>query len=158
MNRSLAIVSVLALFSFAAGCASPDATEEDVAATGEARGDALESMIDEPAEVPADGAKPKVEAVDVSKIHFDLEQFKDVHGRLDLSRLNIDVLDTGTKDHDYYGPRQSDADLKWVQSDKHQLPAFVDTIAHGVDVGGGGKCRISSISLKKIVVGCKWTF
>lgn len=157
MNRSLALVAVLALFSFAAGCAAPESSEEEVAAT-DARGDALESMIDEPAVVPADDAKPKVEAVDVSKIHFDLSELRDANGRLDLKRLNIDVLDTGTPDHDFYGPRRSDADLKWVQSDKHQLPAFIDTIAHGVDVGGGGKCRISSISLKKIVVGCKWTF
>jgi hypothetical protein len=98
-----------------------------------------------------------VQAVDVSHIHFDLSEFQDIHGKLDLSRAHIDVLDTGNDDHDYTH-RSSDSDLQWVQSDnKHELPEFVDKIANGIDVDGG-KCRITSLSLKKVVVGCKWTW
>lgn len=150
----LTLLSVLALVTLA-GCSVAAPTEE--AATTDESSDALSSITDKPAVVPADGAKPTVQSVDVSNVHFDLSDFKDVHGKLDLSRLDLDVLDTGTDDH-VYEHRQSDEELQWVQSDKRELPAFVDTIAHGVDVGGGGKCRISSLSLKKVVVGCKWTW
>lgn len=152
MNRSLAVLSVLALVF--AGCAAPPAAEDDDAVASS--GDALSSMADDPAVVPEDGEKPKVETVDLSKVDFDLDALKDARGRIDFSRIDIDVLDTGTHDNDY-SRRKSDLDLKWVKSDKHELPAFVEGIAHGIDIGGG-KCRLTSLSLKKVVVGCKWTW
>lgn len=150
-----AILSVLALITLA-GC-SVAAPSENVDSTGDSA-DALSSIADQPAApARADGSQPTVQSVDVSNVHFDLAEFQDVHGKLDLSRLKLDVLDTGSDDHDYTHA-SSDEDLHWVESDsKHELPAIVDTIANGVDVDGG-KCRISSISFKKIVVGCKWTF
>ena len=153
MNRSLVILAALALVSVA-GCASPPADDDSSVGASD---DALSSIADEPAVAATDdGTKPKVETVDLSKIDFDLASLKDARGKIDFTKLNIDVLDTGTYDHDY-SRRSSNMDLKWVESDKRELPAFIDKFAHGVDVGGG-KCRISSISLKKVVVGCKWTF
>lgn len=154
MNRSLVILAALALVSVA-GCASPPADEDSSVGASD---DALSSIVDEPAVATSDdGAKPKVQTVDLSTIDFDLASLKDARGKIDFTKLDVDVLDTGNRfDHDY-SHRSSNMDLKWVESDKRQLPEFVDKLAHGFDVGGG-KCRISSLSLKKVVVGCKWTF
>ena len=152
MNRSLVALAALALVSVV-GCASPAADDDSGVGSSD---DALSGIVDAPAVETDDGTKPKVETVDLSKIDFDLASLKDARGKIDFSKLDVDVLDTGTRDHDYTR-RSSDMNLKWVESDKRELPAFVDTIAHGIDVGGG-KCRISSISLKKVVVGCKWTW
>ena len=154
MNRSLAAaLSVLTLVAFA-GCTAPQsADEEDVATSG----DALSEIIDEPAVAATTGAQPKVETIDLSTVDFDLATVKDSHGKLnlDLSKLKIDVHDTGRYDRDYNTPARG---MKWVESDRRELPAFVDKFAHGIDVGGGGKCRITTISLKKVAVGCKWTW
>lgn len=143
MIRSLALLSAVTLVALA-GCSQQTAEEDDVSSSGDS---ALSGVIDKPAEVPADGAKPKIEQIDLSKIDFDLAQFQS-------GNMKIDVLDTGFDDHDYMTHAR---DLKWVESDRRELPAIVDTFAHGADIGGG-KCRVKSLSLKKVVVGCKWTW
>ena len=142
MNRLLVTASALsALFLLSvAGCSAP--TEEESAESGDAL---TAGIIDEPAVAPT-GAAPKVLAIDWDLSHYD-------SGAPDYSGLKIDVLDTSAQD-----PNRPSLNLKWVESDKKQLPKFVDTISHGIDVGGGGKCRITTLSLKKVAVGCKWTW
>lgn len=149
MNRSLSVLSLVLIA--VAGCAAPQEEEELGGST-----DALSEIVDAPAEEPA-GAKPQVETVDLSTIDFDLATLKDARGNYDWSKIKIDVLDTGRPDHDYTTRSSRDLNLKWVESDRRELPAFVETFRKGIDVGGG-KCRIQSLSLKKVVVGCKWTW
>lgn len=146
------LAAILSLSVLVVACAAPSGDEEEAPVTGGES--ALSSILDAPA-VEASGAAPKVETVDLSNIDFDLASIKDARGNPDYARLKIDVLDTGSNDHgDWRTPAR---DLKWVESDKRELPSFVDKAVHGIDVGGG-KCRIKSIGLKKLVVGCKWTW
>lgn len=146
------LAAILSLSVLVVACAAPSGDEEMPVSDGSES--ALSSIVDEPA-VEATGTAPKVETVDLSNIDFDLASIKDARGNPDYSRLKIDVLDTGSNDHGDW--RTPSRDLKWVESDKRELPSFIDKAVNGVDVGGG-KCRIKSIGLKKLVVGCKWTW
>ena len=150
MNRTLVTLSALsALFLVTvAGCAS-STQEEDSAVTGDAL---TAGIIDQPAVTPV-GSKPKVVAVDLTKVDFDLSHYNLTDsGTPDYSTMKIDVLDTRAADED-----NKSLNLKWVERDKTELPSFIDKAVNGIDVGGG-KCRIDDIGLKKIVVGCKWTW
>jgi len=153
MNRSLATVSALSvLFAVVvvgavAGCSAP-APEEDSAESG----DALTAGIINDFAVTPNGSKPRVLTVDLLPGYLTPYQVFD-GGTPDYSSLKIDVLDTRPQDAD-----NPSLNLKWVESNNKELPQFVDTIAHGVDVGGGGKCRVTTLSLKKIAVGCTWTW